>query len=305
MRSWSPQRLGVTFAIISALGFSFKAILVKLAYAVPQAVPVDAVTLLALRMLFALPVFVWVALRTQRTTPPLTLREWLALAALGMLGYYGASVFDFIGLQYISAGLERLIIFTYPTLTLLIGVLFMGKAIRGREIGALLLSYAGIGLAFMHDLQFGGDTRLVLIGAFFVFASSISYALYLSGSAPMIQRLGAARFTALAVLASTISTLLHFLLTQPVAALNQPVPVYAYAAAMSLFSTILPVFMLAAAIRHIGSTTAALIGTLGPVLTVVFSWWLLDEPISLAQMAGTALVLGGVLLVSSKSVPRE
>ena len=149
MRSWSPQRLGVTFAIISALGFSFKAILVKLAYAVPQAVPVDAVTLLALRMLFALPVFVWVALRTQRTTPPLTLREWLALAALGMLGYYGASVFDFIGLQYISAGLERLIIFTYPTLTLLIGVLFMGKAIRAREVGALLLSYAGIGLAFI------------------------------------------------------------------------------------------------------------------------------------------------------------
>nr|MBP8162380.1 DMT family transporter [Propionivibrio sp.] len=217
----------------------------------------------------------------------------------------GASVFDFIGLQYISAGLERLIIFTYPTLTLLIGVLFMGKAIRAREIGALLLSYAGIGLAFMHDLQFGSDTRLVLIGALFVFASSISYALYLSGSAPMIQRLGAARFTALAVLASTISTLLHFLLTQPVAALNQPVPVYAYAAAMSLFSTILPVFMLAAAIRHIGSTTAALIGTLGPVLTVVFSWWLLDEPISLAQMAGTTLVLGGVLLVSARSISRE
>ena len=121
----------------------------------------------------------------------------------------------------------------------------------------------------------------------------------------MIQRLGAARFTALAVLASTISTLLHFLFTQPISALQQPVPVYAYAAAMSLFSTILPVFMLAAAIRHIGSTTAALIGTLGPVLTVVFSWWLLDEPISLAQMAGTTLVLGGVLLVSAKSVARE
>ena len=121
----------------------------------------------------------------------------------------------------------------------------------------------------------------------------------------MIQRLGAARFTALAVLASRVSTLLHFLLTQPVSALLQPVPVYAYAAAMSLFSTILPVFMLAAAIRHIGSTTAALIGTLGPVLTVVFSWSLLGEPISLAQMAGTAFVLGGVLLVSSKSVARE
>ena len=298
-KHWSPQRLGVTFAILAALGFSFKAILVKLAYGVPQPVPVDAATLLSLRMLFALPVFAWVAVQSMRSGPPLTRREWAAIAVLGMLGYYGASIFDFIGLQYISAGLERLILFTYPTLTLLIGVLFMGKAIRLREVGALLLSYAGIGLAFVHDLQFGGNSRLVIIGGLFVFASSLSYALYLSGSAPMIHRLGAARFTALAALASTVSTLLHFQLTQPVSALSQPTAVYAYAVAMALFSTVLPVFMLSAAIRYIGSTTAALIGTLGPVLTIVFSWWLLGEPISLAQMAGTGLVLAGVLLVSS------
>lgn len=298
-KHWSSERLGVSFAIVSALGFSLKAIFVKLAYAVPQPLPVDAVTLLSLRMLFALPIFAWVAFHSSRSSPPLTRREWAALAALGMLGFYGASVFDFIGLQYISAGLERLIVFTYPTLTLLIGVLFMHKAIRRREIVALLLSYAGIGLAFVHDLQFAGSTRLVLIGGLFVFASSLSYALYLSGSAPMIQRLGAARFTALAIIASTLSTLFHFLIAQPVSALIQPTPVYAYAAAMALFSTVLPVFMLSAAICRIGSTTTALIGSLGPVLTIAFSWSLLGEPVSLAQLAGTGLVLGGVLVVSS------
>ena len=290
----------MVFAVLAALGFSFKAIFVKLAYAVPQAVPVDAVTLLSLRMVFALPAFVWVGLQSSRKAPPLSLRDWLMLAVLGMLGYYGASLFDFLGLQYISAGLERLILFTYPTLTLLIGVLFLGKTIKRREIGALALSYAGIGLAFAHDLGFSGETSKVLVGALFVFASSLSYALYLSGSGPMIQRLGAARFTALAMIFSTLVTQLHFFVAQPLSALVQPFSIYAYGAAMALFSTVLPVFMLSAAIRRIGASKAVLIGTLGPVLTIFFSWWLLAEPLSLAQMAGTGLVLAGVLLVSRR-----
>lgn len=152
-KHWSPERLGVALAIVAALGFSFKAIFVKLAYAVPQVVPVDAVTLLSLRMLFALPVFAWVAFQSGRAAPPLSRRDWMTLAALGMLGYYGASIFDFIGLQYISAGLERLILFTYPTLTVLIGVLFMGRPIHRREMAALLLTYAGIALAFSMTLN--------------------------------------------------------------------------------------------------------------------------------------------------------
>ncbi len=297
-KHWSSERLGVALAVIAALGFSFKAILVKLAYAVPQALPVDAVTMLSLRMLFALPVFAWVAFQSSRSAPPLNRRDWLTLAVLGMLGYYGASIFDFIGLQYISAGLERLILFTYPTLTLLIGVLFMGRAIKRREVGALLLSYAGIGLAFVHDLKFGGEAGVVLIGGFFVFASSLTYALYLSGSASMIQRLGAARFTALTMIVSTLATQIHFLIVQPVSTYAQPLQIYGYGVAMALFSTVLPVFMLSAAIRRIGPSTTVLIGTLGPVLTIFFSWWLLGEPISIAQMAGTVLVLAGVLLAS-------
>jgi drug/metabolite transporter (DMT)-like permease len=297
-KDWSNERLGVALAVLAALGFSFKAIFVKLAYA---AAPVDPVTLLSLRMVFSLPAFLWVGFSASRAAPSLTRRDWATLTVLGLLGYYGASILDFYGLQYISAGLERLILFTYPTLTVLIGVLCMGKSLSRREVGSLLLSYAGIGLAFAHDLDLAGDRAHVLLGVALVFASSLSYALYLSGSAPVIRRLGAARFTALAMLVSTMATQVHFLATQPLSALRQPLPIYAYGLAMAIFSTVLPVFMQSVAIRRIGSAKAVLIGTLGPVLTIFFGWGLLGEPLSPAQMGGAALVLAGVWLVGRKS----
>lgn len=301
-KHWSPERVGFALAILAALGFSFKAIFVKLAYAVPQPVPVDSVTLLSLRMLFSVPVFAWVGWRASRHLAPLTGRDWLLVVALGLLGYYGASILDFMGLQYITASLERLILFTYPTLTILIGVLFLGHTATRRDMAALLLSYAGIGLAFAHDLHIAGDTRAVLIGAGFVFASAVSYAFYQAGSEPAIRRLGAARFTALAMLVSTLATLLHFAGTQPVATLAQPLPVYLHALGMALFSTVLPVFMTSAAIRRIGSPRTAMIGTLGPILTIFFGAWLLSEPLTWWQMGGAALVLAGVMLAGKRRV---
>jgi drug/metabolite transporter (DMT)-like permease len=263
-KDWSAERLGVVLAVLAALGFSFKAIFVKLAYA---AAPVDAVTLLSLRMVFSLPAFLWVGFAASRSAPPLTRNDWGMLGALGLLGYYGASILDFLGLQYISAALERLILFTYPTLTVLIGVLFMGKSLARREVAALL-SYAGIALAFAHDLQVAGE---MTDGADRRGWSSAPPCptLYLAGSAPAIQRLGAARFTALAMLVSTLATQLHFLATQSLSALRQPPTIYAYGLAMAVVSTVLPVFMQSAAIRRIGSAKAVLIGTLGPLLTIV------------------------------------
>lgn len=299
-KHWSPERVGVALAILAAFGFSFKAILIKLAYAVPMAAPVDPVTLLSLRMMLSLPVFAWVAVQSSRSAPPLGRRDWGMLLVLGLLGYYGASLFDFLGLQYISAGLERLILFTYPTLTILIGVLFMGKALQRNELFSLLLSYAGIGLAFAHDLEFSGDTRNVLIGGLFVFASSLTYALYLSGSAPMIKRLGAMRFTALVMIVSTVAAQAHFFVSLPVTAYLLPARMYAYVVAIVAFSTVLPMFMQSASIARIGAARSVLIGTIGPALTILFSWWILDEPMSLAQMAGTGLVLAGVLLASRR-----
>lgn len=292
----ASHRLGVALAVVAAFGFSFKAILVKLAY--PHGV--DAVTLLALRMAFALPVFVWVGFSASRNAPALSRRDWLIVAALGALGYYGASILDFLGLKYITAGLERLILFTYPTLTLLFGAAFHGRAITRREGFALALCYTGIAAAFAHDLQFTGDAAAVWIGAGFVFASSVSYALYLSGSAGMIARLGAARFTALAMLVSTAAIAGHFLAAQPLAALVQPWQVYALGAAMGVFSTVLPVFAQSAAIRRIGSGRAALVGMVGPLLTIAFAWLLLDEGFSSAQMLGAALVIAGIATVSRR-----
>ena len=299
-KHWSADRVGVALAVLAAFGFSFKAILIKLAYVVPMASPVDPVTLLSLRMTLSLPVFAWVGFRSSRSAPPLTRRDWGSLLVLGLLGYYGASLFDFLGLQYISAGLERLILFTYPTLTILIGVLFMGKSLHRSELLALLLSYAGIGLAFAHDLGFSGDTRNVLVGGLFVFASSLTYALYLSGSAPMIKRLGAMRFTALVMIVATLAAQAHFLVSQPLTAYLLPLRTYAYVAAIVAFSTVLPMFMQSASVARIGPARSVLIGTIGPVLTIFFGWWILDEPASVAQVAGTGLVLVGVWLVSRK-----
>ena len=290
-----PASWGLLLALLAAFGFSLKAIFIKLAY--PYGV--DAITLLALRMGFALPVFLWVGLAEHKAGAALSRQDWGKLLALGYLGYYGASILDFWGLEYISAGLERLILFTYPTLTILIGVLFQGKPFTRREGIAIVLCYTGIGFAFLHDLNLG-EPRSVLIGGALVFASSVSYALYLAGSAPMIGRLGAMRFAALAMLFSTAVTLGHFMAAQPFTAFIQPLPVYGWALAMALFATVIPVFALSAAIRRIGAGQASLFGMVGPILTIGFGWWLLGEPISAEQSIGAIFVVVGILIVSRR-----
>ena len=286
---------GVWLAVFAAFGFSAKAIFVKLAYATA---PVDAVTLLALRMLFSLPVFVWVGWRASQGAAPLARRDWAGLLALGLLGYYGASILDFLGLQHISAGLERLILFTYPTLTLLLGALLYRRRIGRREWLAMLLCYLGIGAAFAHDLHLSSAMAGVWLGGGLVFASSLCYAFYLAGSPTMLARVGVARFTALALLVSTTATLIQFFATQPLSALVQPLPIYGYGLAMALLSTVIPVFAQTAAIRRIGSGRAALIGTIGPMITIALGWIVLGEPASAWQLGGAAMVIAGVVLVS-------
>lgn len=289
---------GVWLAVFAAVGFSAKAIFVKLAF--PYGV--SPLTLLALRMLFAAPVFVWVAARASRTGAPLSARDWVALLGLGAVGYYGASYLDFLGLRYISAGLERLVLFTYPTLTFLIGVCVLGRAWSWRDVVALLLAYAGVALALTHDLRAAHDGGAVWLGIGLVFASSVCYAIYLSGSGAMIARLGSQRFSAMALCVSTGVTLAHFGVTAPLSLLVQPWPVLALALAMAVFSTVLPVFWLSAAIRQIGASRTAMIGSLGPVLTIGMGAIFLGEPMSAAQWLGTALVVGGV---SFASLPRK
>jgi drug/metabolite transporter (DMT)-like permease len=289
--------LGVIFALLAAVGFSAKAILVKLAFIEG----VDAVTLLALRMAFSVPFFIGVALWLScRDAEPLNTHDkWLVLG-LGLVGYYLSSFLDFLGLQYISAGLERLILFLYPTMTVLLSALLYRRAIGKPVIAAMLLSYAGIALVFLHDA--GGKQGGVLLGASLVFASTLSYSIYLVGAGHAIQRIGTARFTAYAMIVASAASLLQFFLTHSVETLALSRRVYELSLFMAIFSTVLPVFLLSYAIRRIGSGSASLIGSIGPVSTIYLAYLFLNEQVSLLQMAGSSLVLAGVLMISLNTV---
>ncbi len=292
------HRLGLLYAVLGAVGFSFKAILIKLAY--PYGV--DAVTLLALRMAMALPFFIllgWQDARTQ-TRPPLSLRDYGWMLGLGFSGYYMASYLDFAGLQYISAGLERLILFAYPTLVVVFSALFLKKPITGRALVSIALCYSGIGLAVAHDFEVAGDMHAVITGGLLVFGSAVSYALYLMGNGQAVVRLGAARVTAWASGAACLFCLIQFALTRPLASLAQPTPVLLLGAAMAIFSTVLPVWMVSEAMRRLGAARVSLIGTLGPVITLFLGWLILAEPLGIYQLAGGALVLAGVMWVGKK-----
>ncbi len=290
--------LGTVFAALAAIGFSAKAILVKLAYASP----VDAVTLLALRMIFSVPFFILVALWSRRYQPaaPLVRQDWFAVLALGFIGYYLSSLLDFSGLQYISAGLERLILFLYPTMVVLLSAVLFKRPIGRREIFALALSYAGIVLVFMHDAR--TPQQGLVLGAALVFVSTLTYSVYLVGAGHTIARIGAIRFTAYAMMVASVATFLQFALTHPASALALPFRVYALGFTMAIFSTVLPVFMLSSGIRLIGSGRTALVGSIGPVATIFLAHWVLGESLSLQQISGAALVLTGVLAIS---LPRK
>jgi len=288
--------LGVAFALLAAVGFSAKAILVKLAYYDN----VDAVTLLALRMVFSVPFFIGVAVWVRRHhAEPLDTHDRLLVLGLGFVGYYLSSYLDFLGLQYISAGLERLILFLYPTMTVIISALLYKRGIGRMVIAAMALSYAGIALVFLHDV--GAKEGGIVLGASLVFASTLSYSIYLVGAGHAIARIGTLRFTAYASLVASLACVLQFLVMRPLAALELPLRVYELSIAMAIFSTVLPVFLLSLAIRRIGSGSASLIGSIGPVSTIYMAYVILGESISWLQIAGSFLVLSGVLIISLNS----
>ena len=291
------DRFGLLCAVLAAVGFSFKAILVKRAYQYG----VDAETLLALRLAFSLPFFLGMAwIGVGRAASPLTPRDWGWLFGLGLLGYYLASYLDFLGLQYLSAALERLILFVYPTLVVLFSALWLGQPLTRPVLGALALCYAGIALAVAHDLRLAGTARDLALGGALVFGSALSYALYLLGSGRVVGRLGAVRVTAFASLIACGLGIGQFLLLRPLAALAQPGPVYGLALAMALFSTVLPVWAVAEAIRRIGAGPVALTGSLGPIVTLLLAWLLLDEALGVGQLAGAALVITGVMVIARR-----
>ena len=284
---------GLALAAIGAVAASGKAIIVKLAYRHG----VDAMSLLALRMLVAFPFFVLMGLWAARhSTSTLGLRDWLQVAGLGFTGYYLSSYLDFLGLAYISATLERLILYLSPTMVMLIALLVLGQRPSRGQLLALLLSYAGVLLAFGHDIAFDGQRTL--IGSALVFAGALSYAIYLFGSGQVVARIGTLRLTAYASGIASVLCVGQYLLTRPASELLAfSAPVYWLSLLNGTVCTALPVLAIMTGVKRIGPSLAAQVSMLGPVSTIVLSVWLLAEPMGLWQSVGTVLVLAGVLLV--------
>ena len=292
-RAW----IGPACAVVGTLGFSFKAILIKLAYA---AAPVEAITLLALRMLYSAPFFVAMAWWASRGAGPIGRRDGLAILGLGFIGYYLSSLLDFMGLRYITASLERLILYLYPTMVVLLSAAFLGKPVTRRAFAALVLSYAGIALVFRHDAGLSGDASATLVGGALVAGSALCYSVYLVAAGGVIGRIGSMRFIALAMLVSSVFVLIHFAVAQPLVALDVPPSIHLLSLAMAIFSTVLPTWLVAEAIRRLGANRTSLVGSLGPVFTIALGAVLLGEPMHAIQLAGAALVLAGVALVTVK-----
>lgn len=289
--SWA----GILTTFFGAVFFSTKAILVKLAFNHEQ---VDAVSLLAVRMLFSLPFYIGAAWFTsnRRDNHKLSRRQWAGVITLGLFGYYLSSLFDFMGLQYISAGLERLILFLYPSFVVLINALLFKIKISPRQQLALVLTYAGIAIAYAGELKIDANNPGFFWGSFLIFLCSITYAIYIAGSGRMIPTVGATKFTAYAMLASTTGVFLHFILAGRYEILSHSSDFIWYGLLLAIVATVIPTFMIALGMKKIGSNNVAIISGIGPVSTIVQAHFFLQEPIFTAQIIGTILVVMGVIL---------
>jgi drug/metabolite transporter (DMT)-like permease len=288
---------GIAFAVVGVLAFSLRPILIKLSYA---AHPVSPTTLLFLRMTLSLPFFVAIGWWLRGQEPRLSGRDWTHVALLGFLGYYGASFLDFIGLQYVGAGVGRLILFLFPTLVVVLSFAFLKKKPTARELSALALSYAGIALVVSSQVAPSASGRLFLFGALLIFAGALCYAVYLVAGSQLVKRVGSMRFTAYSMMISSIPAVVQFVALEPAEALRLPPAVWGYAIVLATLSTVLPVFLQAEALKRIGANHFALIGAVGPVSVAVTSALGLDEPFTWVQALGGLLVISGVLLVSLK-----
>jgi drug/metabolite transporter (DMT)-like permease len=296
---------GFLLALAGAVAFSGKAIIVKLAYRYG----VDAVTLIMLRMLFALPFFlliVWWTGRSSHGSAMFTRADWLGVAGLGITGYYLASFLDFVGLAYISASLERLILYLSPTLVLLLGLMLKGRRISTYQSLGMGISYAGVLLVFGQEATLAGPN--VALGASLVFASAVSYALYLFYSGELVQRMGSLRLVGLATSLACLLCIAQFLLLRPVASVLSVAPqVIGLSLVNAIVCTVLPVLAVMMAIERIGPGLASQIGMVGPMSTITLGVLVLDEPFTGWIIAGTALVLAGIFVCSRgrRAAPQE
>ena len=291
-----PALSGLLLAAAGAIAFSGKAIIVKLSYTYG----VDAVTVIMYRMLFALPFFIAMGLWAERQAiareNPLTRRDVIDIVGLGFVGYYLSSYLDFLGLQYITASLERLILYLNPTLVVLLGWAIYKKPIHPIRMLAMAISYSGVMLVFSHELSFAGAD--VVLGSSLVFGSAVSYAVYLIYSGQLVQRIGSLRLVGWATSVACVCCIAQFVMLRPLSAAVVPVDVLWLGVLNAVACTVAPVLMVMMAIERIGAALAAQTGMIGPMSTIAMGVWLLDEPLNAWIGAGTLLVLGGVFIVS-------
>jgi drug/metabolite transporter (DMT)-like permease len=296
----SPYFLGgILIALTGAVFFSTKAIFVKLAY---RYTDVDAVSLLALRMLFSLPFFVVSAFFSSRKSENVkfTTLQWLGVALIGCLGYYASSLLDFLGLQYVSAGIERLILFIYPTLVLLISALVFKVRINIYQGIAIVITYSGLLLAFWGEASVDTSGENFLKGSMLIFACAITYAMYIVGSGRLIPAVGASKFNSYAMTFACIAVLIHFMIVNDNSLFDLETKVYWYSIAMALIGTVIPSYLVSEGIKRIGSENAAIVGSIGPVSTIIQAYFFLREPVLALQIAGTIFILFGILMITRK-----
>ncbi len=292
--------IGFIITVVGAILFSTKAIIVKLSF---NNTSLDALSLLTLRMLFSLPFYLiaaWLGSSNQARAR-FTKKQWWIIVGLGLFGYYLSSLFDFIGLQYISAGLERLILFLYPTFAVLINAwIFKEKITRLQQV-ALALTYIGIGIAYFGELNLETPGTQLYWGSFLIFLCAITYSVYIVGSGRMVQQVGATKFTAYAMLSATLGIFLHFLLAGDYSQISAMAAAWPYGVSLALIATVIPTFLLSLGMKKIGTNNVAIISAIGPVSTILQAHWILGEPIFMAQIIGTALVVVGILLIGWKN----
>jgi drug/metabolite transporter (DMT)-like permease len=277
-------------ATFGAIAFSGKAIIVKLAYRYG----VDAVTLIMLRMLFALPIFAVMAWWASRGAPPLARKDWLGVVALGFTGYYLSSFLDFSGLAFVSASLERLILYLNPTIVMVLGLVLYKRHVTGRQMAGMAISYSGVLLVFGQELSLQGAH--IALGTLLVFMSAVTYAIYLVYSGELVRRLGALRLVGLATSVACLCCIAQFLLLRPLSAAAVAPEVIGLSLLNATLCTAAPVLMVMMAIERIGASLTAQTGMVGPLSTILMGVVVLGEPLTAWVAAGTALVIAGIFV---------
>jgi len=288
------KTIGYILAITAAVIFSSKAVFVKLAYQFDA----DTLSILVLRMGFALPIYIFIFLYRNKSNDKITIskRDWLLMISMGIIGYYLSSYFDFLGLQHITANLERLLLFIYPTFTTILAALILKQKITSRKWIAIVVCYLGIFISFFQN-DSPEEAQNLLLGVTLVVLSAITYSFYLIGSDRLIPKYGAQRFTTYIMIISCVAVLLHFFAQIPPHFFEMQWQVYAIGLTLAIFCTVLPTYMVGEAIKRLGASTTSILSSAGPVSVIFLSMFVLGESVTVFHLIGTAVVIAGISLI--------